>query len=336
MTNSSQSPVRVTSIAAIAALGLLAAPACADEGGISFWLPGQFGSLAAAPSTPGWQAAVVYYHTSIDAGGNQVFPRGGRLEAGLAGKADLMFLNSTYVVPTPILGGQGSFGLTGAFGNMGASISGTVTGPLGNTITGSRSETIFGVADLYPMVQIKWNQGVHNFMTYAMGDIPVGSYDVNRIANIGIGHGAIDAGGGYTYFNPQSGYEFSAVTGFTYNFRNPDSDYQNGIDWHVDWGASKFLTKQLLVGAVGYYYQQLTGDSGSGAVLGDFKSRVAAAGPQIGYIIPMGETQGYVNLKGYYEFAAQNRPEGWNVWLTFAISPAAEPPTNPRPLVRKY
>jgi hypothetical protein len=30
-----------------------------------------------------------------------------------------------------------------------------------------------------------------------------------------------------------------------------------------------------------------------------------------------------MNLKGYYEFAAENRPEGWNVWLTFAISPAA-------------
>jgi hypothetical protein len=25
----------------------------------------------------------------------------------------------------------------------------------------------------------------------------------------------------------------------------------------------------------------------------------------------------------YKEFAAENRPEGWNVWLTFAISNAA-------------
>ena len=32
--------------------------------------------------------------------------------------------------------------------------------------------------------------------------------------------------------------------------------------------------------------------------------------------------QGYVNLKGYKEFAAENRPEGWNVWLSFAVSPA--------------
>jgi len=33
--------------------------------------------------------------------------------------------------------------------------------------------------------------------------------------------------------------------------------------------------------------------------------------------------QGYVNLKGYREFAAQNRPEGWNVWLMLSISPKA-------------
>jgi len=43
-------------------------------------------------------------------------------------------------------------------------------------------------------------------------------------------------------------------------------------------------------------------------------------GPQIGYIFPMGEgLQGYLNLKGHKEFAAQNRPEGWNTWLIFAI-----------------
>jgi hypothetical protein len=30
------------------------------------------------------------------------------------------------------------------------------------------------------------------------------------------------------------------------------------------------------VGLVGYFYQQITGDSGSGAMLGDLKSRVGA------------------------------------------------------------
>jgi hypothetical protein len=82
------------------------------------------------------------------------------------------------------------------------------------------------------------------------------------------------------------------------------------------------------IGLVGYAYQQLTADSGTGATLGDFKSRVFAIGPQIGYLFPVGDMQGYLNLKGYKEFDAEHRPEGWNVWLTFAISPA-EPKATP-------
>ncbi len=70
---------------------------------------------------------------------------------------------------------------------------------------------------------------------------------------------------------------------------------------------------------VGYFYNQLSGDRGAGARLGDFKSRVNGIGPQIGYIFKMGEKQAYINLKGYHEFDAKNRPEGWNVWLTLSI-----------------
>jgi hypothetical protein len=32
-------------------------------------------------------------------------------------------------------------------------------------------------------------------MVYGTGDIPVGDYDPRRLANLGIGHGAIDFGG---------------------------------------------------------------------------------------------------------------------------------------------
>jgi hypothetical protein len=152
-----------------------------------------------------------------------------------------------------------------------------------------------------------------------------------------LGHWGIDSGGGYTYFDPKTGHEFSAVTGFTYNFINPSTQYQNGIDWHVDWGASQFVTKQFQIGAVGYFYDQLTGDSGTGARLGSFLSRVAGVGPQFGYLFPVGDKlQGYLNLKGYWEFDAQNRATGWNTWLTFSISPAAEtPPMSPLDLRKR-
>ena len=149
----------------------------------------------------------------------------------------------------------------------------------------------------------------------------IGQYDPLRLANFGIGHGGIDGGAGYTYFDKATGYEFSAVGGLTYNLENPYTKYQSGIDAHVDLGASKFVSEQLHIGLVGYYYQQITPDRAQPSIPSDFKSRVAAVGPQIGYFFPIGEVQGYVNLKGYGEFSAQNRLQGWTTWLTLVISP---------------
>ncbi len=285
------------------------------------------------PAQPGWSFATIYYHTSLNAGGEVAAARqvmigklnptvNVNLNANLNAKIDLEFLVATYAFQTPVLGGQFALGMAGAFGRSSVSIDGTLTTPLG-TRQGSISDSRSGVTDLYPTATIKWNQGVHNFMTYMTGDIPVGTYDSDRLANFGIGHGAIDGGVGYTYFNPQTGREFSAVTGLTYNFRNAETDYQNGIDWHLDWGASQFVTKQVHIGVVGYFYQQLTADSGAPPILGDFKSRVVGIGPQIGFIFPVGNMQGYLNFKGYKEFDAESRPEGWNAWVTFAISPPA-------------
>jgi hypothetical protein len=327
-----------------AALALGAQPASADEGGISFWLPGIFGSLAAAPQQPGFSLVSMYYHTSVSAGASVARAREisiGRLpvsvsvnvQASLSGDADLALVIPSYTFATPVLGGQATIGLMTVSGRNSASVDAllnatALVGPF--AISGSRFDRIdsavTGVGDLYPQFAMRWNAGVHNYMAYATGNIPVGDYDPTRLANLGLGHGAVDGGFGYTYFNPATGNEFSAVAGLTYNFKNPDTQYQNGVDLHVDWGASHFVTKQLQIGLVGYLYQQLSCDSGSGDRVGCFESRVMSVGAQVGYIVPMGELQGYLNLKAYKEFESENRPEGWNVWLTLALSPAAAAP----------
>ena len=45
--------------------------------------------------------------------------------------------------------------------------------------------------------------------------------------------------------------------------------------------------------------------------------------------------QGYLNFKAYGEFAGENRPTGWNAWVTFNISPAASPPAPVKPMITK-
>ena len=314
--------------------------AAADQGGISFWLPGAFGSLAATPLVPGWGLGLIYLHSDVSAGGNVAasrvigFPNKSvnfsiNLQAELKARADIGILSPSYVFASPVLGGQLAVNVLAIYGRQQANINANVTGSLGDigfATERSITRSIDAWGDVFVQPTLRWNRGVHNYMVYGMANLPVGAYDASRLVNLGLGHWAVDAGGGYTYFNPQTGNEFSAVTGFTYNFKNPSLDYQNGVDWHLDLGTSHFITKQFFIGLVGYAYQQVSGDSGTGATFGDFKSRVFGAGPQAGFLFPVGDMQGYLNLKGYKEFAAENRPEGWNLWLTFAISPQAPKP----------
>jgi hypothetical protein len=335
-----------------AALAFLLCPQIsrADEGGVSFWLPGQYGSLAAVPQTPGWALGAIYYHANVSGDGNVAASREiqiGRfspnvdvnLNLSLNAQADLVFLAPSYTFATPVFGGQLAVSVASIFGRNDTSLAGTLTanvGPLVATRMGTLNDTLTSFGDLYPTVTLRWNQGVNNFMTYVTGDIPVGAYDSSRLANLGIGHGAIDAGGGYTYLNPATGNEFSGVAGFTYNFKNTDTDYRNGIDFHFDWGASHFLTKEVFMGLVGYAYQQITDDSGQSPQLGAFRSRVFGLGPQIGIIFPVGGMQGFLGAKAYAEFDAANRAHGWNSWLTFSISEAAPTTVTPtRHLITK-
>jgi hypothetical protein len=315
--------------------------ASADEGGVSFWLPGFFGSLAATPQQPGWSLATIYYHTDVSASGNAALSKeitigqfnpalNVSLNANVSGHGDLGIFAPSYVFATPFLGGQASASVVGIYGrssaNLNATLSGMV-GPIPFTKTIDISDTTVGFGDVIPQFAIRWNAGVNNFMTYITGDIPVGKYDSTDLANLGIGHGAVDGGVGYTYFNPMTGLEFSATFGLTGNFQNPSTGYTNGVDSHLDLGASVFITKQLQLGVVGYLYDQLTADSGCAPVLCPFESRVAGIGPQIGLIFPVGNMQGYLNVKAYWEFGAQNRPDGWNGWVTFVLSPAAPSPS---------
>jgi len=310
-------------VAGIAGLAVCAAfsTAAADEAGVGFWLPGQYAAFAAEPGTPGLSFESTFYHATASAQRNATFERGGRILADAKSPSDFVMLTPTYTFDTRILGGQPAFGMTALIGRNVTSVSATLAGPNGGTLSGSRSDNIVGFGDLSPYATLKWNQGVHNFMVYGTAGIPVGAYDPQRLAALGLGHWSVDGGGGYTYYNEKAGVEFSAVAGLTYNFINPSTQYRSGNDFHLDLSFSPYVSEKMHVGAVGYLYEQLSGDSGSGALLGEFKSRVAGLGPQIGFFLPMGDREGYLNLRAYYEFAAEHRLEGWNMFVTFSIEP---------------
>jgi hypothetical protein len=319
----------------------------ADENGVSFWLPGAYGSLAAVPSNPGFSLSTVYVPLFVSASGAIAAQREfeiGRfsptvnvnLNVKVKSNADLVLIDPAYAFATPVFGGQLTLDMATVAGVNSVGLSGKLTamaGPVTATRSGEIRDSVSGFGDLYPKATLRWNVGVNNFMTYLTGDVPVGAYDSTRLANLGIGHGAIDWGGGYTYLDQTTGREFSAVTGFTYNFVNPSTNYQSGVDWHLDWGASQFLSQTMFVGAVGYFYEQLSADRGSPPAFGQIETGVIGVGPQVGFIFPLGAQQAYLNFKAYKEFENHDRPAGWNAWVTLSIS--LTPPSPAQPVMAK-
>src|SRR6516164_11541569 len=195
---------------ALTAVAFTATTALADEDGFSFWIPGLFGSLAAAPQQPGWALTSILYNTNVSASGNAAVAREitiGRfnpkinisVNANVHANFTLGLVAPTYVFATPFLGGQASAALFFGYANNDTSLSASATAstdrlPFSITRSVALSQDTAGFTDLIPLFTDRWNAGVNNYMVYITGDIPVGLYSTSNLANIGLGHGAIDGG----------------------------------------------------------------------------------------------------------------------------------------------
>src|SRR6187431_45026 len=196
--NASAYSRRVASGLAVAASVLGMQSAAADEGGVSFWLPGQYSSFAAMPSNPGLSFETVYFRQSPSAQAGINFVRGGGLQVGVSSPTDLVTFTPTYSFATPIFGAQLEIGLSMVVGKNSTSVSATLTGPGGGTLSGSRSDDVLGFGDPGPTAALKWNKDDHYWMIYATTGFPVGAYNTTRLSALGIGHWAVDGGVGYT------------------------------------------------------------------------------------------------------------------------------------------
>jgi hypothetical protein len=64
------------------------------------------------------------------------------------------------------------------------------------------------------------------------------------------------------------------------------------------------------VGVGGYFYQQITGDFGSGATLGPFRGRVAGVGPLLSYTLKVDMQEVTLSGRWFHEFDAKKRVRG--------------------------
>jgi hypothetical protein len=306
-------------ISGLMALSLLCAlapsAAFAAEGGASHYLPGAGGDiLLAAPPEPGLQGSYMLWYQS---GSTNVSVLEGRVSFGLDLDLFLNIASLSYTFEKPVMGGRYTIGVAIPFGS--AELEGTLTGPLGNRF--EFSDDSFDLSDIaFIPFQMNWALDRWSFKLSESIVAPTGGYDTsgNDLANLGRNYWSFDTVGAVTWFNPDSGTEVSFAPGVMVNTENSDTNYKTGTEFHADLVINQFFSETFAVGLRGYYYNQLSGDSGSGASLGDYKSRSYAAGPGLVWIPEFGNGRFTVLGKWMHDFSAENRFESDYVTLTGA------------------
>jgi hypothetical protein len=295
------------------AAGLVAAPALGAEGAASHFLPGAGGDmLLAAPPQPGLTVANTVWRQSGDVGSAVL---GGQARVGLDLDLTLNLATASYTFETPVLGGLYTVAALVPFGR--ADLSASLIGPGGGKI--DRSGDRFDLSDIAVVpLQLNWNTGAFSWEVSHAIIAPTGGYDPDRAINLGRNYWSFDTAAAVTWYDPDAGREVSIAPGIMLNTENPDTDYRTGAEFHMDFTATQFLSPTFAVGLRGYWYQQVTGDSGAGAKLGDFKSESVGLGA--GFLWAPAFAEGRLSILGKWmrDVHAKNRFESDYLTLTGA------------------
>lgn len=213
--------------------------------------------------------------------------------------------NILYVPSRKVLGGNLGLSLTVPVGHN--DIEATLgVGPR----VASRAKEGWGLGDMVPKAQLGWQRGDFFHTLYLQAVAPTGRWQPGFSPIIGLHRPGIDTGWAFTWSDPGQKLQLNGAAGVTFNFENTETDYRSGNEFHFEWAAGLQFAPGLLIGAVGYDYRQLTGDSGTGAVLGPFKGKVDAIGPGLSYTTLIGTTPFILNARHYREFDIENRWQG--------------------------
>lgn len=186
--------------------------------------------------------------------------------------------------------------------------------------TSTQHSTVGGFGDLIVSpLMLNWNLAKFHLVSALMLYAPTGSYDRSRIVDNGLNRWAVEPDFGFTWLDQETGRHASLFAGYTVNAENPSTHYVSGQEFHADFVLAQHLPHGLVAGVAGYAVQQTTPDSGSGAALGAFKGRVLALGPLAGIAVPILKIPISFSFKYEFEFAAQNRSTGNELWLTASL-----------------
>lgn len=294
-------------------------PLSAEEGGSGHYFPGSMSSfIDGVPGDPAFitRGQIISYDGSVAV--NRAIPIAGNVVADV--EAESLAIGLTVVwAPDWDLGDKWSYAMTATVPWVDIKVSGDVQDPaLGVSVRRSDEEKAIGDAVLIPVMlryKINPNWSFDSRLTFYA---PTGSYDVGALANTGKNFWTVEPTVALMYLGQENGREASIYLGADFNSENDDTNYKSGTQVHIDATfAQHFPLWNGLAGAgvSGYYYEQVRGDSGSGATLGDFKAKAQGIGPVLSYTRKAGGIDVIVEVKWLNEFDNRNRLEGDVFWF---------------------
>jgi hypothetical protein len=200
-------------------------------------------------------------------------------------------------------------------------VSGSVQAQAGGGAFGlNTSDSLTGLGDIV-LMPVMLNQKISPDINinYRLGFYaPTGSYEVGRLANTGKNFWTVEPTIAFMYLGQKNGREASIFLGADFNQENPDTHYKTGTEVHVDSTfAQHFPWAGGLagVGLTAYWYQQVSGDSGSGASFGSFEGKTNGIGPVLSFVGTASGHKTLSELRWMHEYDVQKRLSGDTVFL---------------------
>ncbi len=306
-------------LAYCAAILLLAPPARATEYGFSDYLLGYGIPMSGFTPPPGVYFSDSFYLYSATAAPNINFPFGNLLAAGITVNIITNIAASAWYTDVKILGGTLGFAAAVPVGSDTNSAAVSFIGPLGFNRQLNRKDSVDSIGDSAYSASLGWEAGEHHWNIALTGIAPTGHYAPNSLAIMGLNRPGFDLKGAYTFLSQQTGTEVSGAVGMTFNLRNTATNYQSGDELHIEAALNQHFPFGLAVGVGGFYYQQITGDYGSGDRVGPFRGRDAGIGPLLSYTFMVDKQAVTFSGRWLHEFDVKKRVRGDSIFASFSF-----------------
>jgi hypothetical protein len=289
---------KISYLVGLAMAGIVVTPAAnATEGGGSIYPMGAESFLSGALPPPGFYPLLYATRYSADKLKDN---NGNTVPLDFKVTANAVVPRLVWVTDKKLFGGQVAHALLLPLVNLDVNVNGA-----------GQRKTGIGDLNLTPLAL-----GYHhspNLHSVVALDIfaPTGRFNKTDMANIGRNYWMTEAVYTASYIDP-AGWNADFKMMYDFNFKNPDTDFKSGQEFHVDYSFGYGFKQNWVAGVGGYAYKQTTSDEKNGLKLPNNKGQAFAIGPSIKYDNGKGM---FVMAKLQREMKVRNRPEGYAFWI---------------------